>query len=133
MSIIPDSHRELAEAAGIAVLSTFGPDGFPQSTAVGYLLDGDLFRANGQLRQAETEKPATAAGMHAIHPGPRQPSPHARSPRPSRSLIADDDFTWAAKVAESRGGTVDDVRRITPPGQHRFCITVHPVKTTTYG
>ncbi|HEX8803540.1 MAG TPA: PPOX class F420-dependent oxidoreductase [Acidimicrobiales bacterium] len=41
---LPDSHRDLLEAPGVAVLSTLGPDGWPQSTAVWYLLDGDVVR-----------------------------------------------------------------------------------------
>jgi hypothetical protein len=48
-------------------------------------------------------------------------------------IIPDDDFTWAAKIAGSRGGSVEDVRRITPPGTRRFCIAVHPIKVNTYG
>lgn len=38
---IPSSHRPILEAPGHAVLTTIGPDGAPQSTAVWYLLDGD--------------------------------------------------------------------------------------------
>lgn len=41
---IPDSHRDLLEAPGVAVLSTLGADGLPQVTAVWYLLDGDVVR-----------------------------------------------------------------------------------------
>jgi PPOX class probable F420-dependent enzyme len=41
---IPDSHRDLLAAPGVAVLSTVGPDGVPQSTAVWYFLDGDTVR-----------------------------------------------------------------------------------------
>ena len=39
---IPASHRPILEAPGVGVLTTNGADGFPQSTAVWYLLDGDL-------------------------------------------------------------------------------------------
>jgi PPOX class probable F420-dependent enzyme len=38
---IPASHRPVLEAPGTAVLTTVGPDGRPQSTAVWYLLEGD--------------------------------------------------------------------------------------------
>lgn len=40
MSIIPDSHRDLIETPHIATLSTVGPDGAPQVTALWYLADG---------------------------------------------------------------------------------------------
>jgi len=39
---IPSSHRDLAEATGVGVLSTVGTDGVPQSTAVWYKLEGDV-------------------------------------------------------------------------------------------
>jgi PPOX class probable F420-dependent enzyme len=39
---IPDSHRSILEAPGVAVLSTVGGDGTPQSSALWYLLDGDV-------------------------------------------------------------------------------------------
>jgi PPOX class probable F420-dependent enzyme len=41
---IPDSHRDLLAAPNIGVLSTVGAGGVPQSTAVWYLLDGDVVR-----------------------------------------------------------------------------------------
>jgi PPOX class probable F420-dependent enzyme len=41
---LPDTHRDLLEAPGVAMLSTVGADGAPQVTAVWYLLDGDVLR-----------------------------------------------------------------------------------------
>jgi PPOX class probable F420-dependent enzyme len=41
MSIIPDSHRDLIETPHIATLSTVGPGGAPQVTALWYIADGD--------------------------------------------------------------------------------------------
>jgi PPOX class probable F420-dependent enzyme len=41
---VPESHRDLLAAQGVAVLSTVGPDALPQSTAVWYYLDGDVVR-----------------------------------------------------------------------------------------
>jgi len=43
---IPSSHRDLAEATGVGVLSTVGTDGVPQSTAVWYKLEGDVIRTS---------------------------------------------------------------------------------------
>lgn len=43
---VPDSHRDLLEATGVAVLSTVGADGRPQSTAIWYLFDGDVVRTS---------------------------------------------------------------------------------------
>jgi PPOX class probable F420-dependent enzyme len=131
-SVIPDSHRELAEKAGIAILSTFGPDGFPQSTAVGYLLDDDVFRISvssgkQKLRNLQQRSECT---VFILDPANAHRTLEVRG---RAELIPDDDFVWAAKLAESRGGTVEDVRRITPSGERRFCIAVHPVKSNTFG
>jgi PPOX class probable F420-dependent enzyme len=43
---IPASHRSILEAPGVAVLSTVGRDGTPQSSALWYLLDGDVVRTS---------------------------------------------------------------------------------------
>jgi PPOX class probable F420-dependent enzyme len=132
MSIIPDSHRRLAEAAGIAVLSTFGPDGFPQSTAIGYLLDEDVFRitvssGKQKLRNLRRKPECNLFVLDVANPH------RTLEVRGRAELIADDDFAWATKIAESLGSSLDEVRRITPPGEQRFCIAVHPVKTITFG
>jgi PPOX class probable F420-dependent enzyme len=132
VNAIPTSHRDLAEQAGIAILSTFGADGFPQSTAVGYLLDDDVFRitvASGKqkLKNLRQRPECTVFILDPLNPH------RTLEVRGRAELIPDDDFVWAAKIAESRGGSVEDVRRITPPGERRFCIAVHPVKSNTFG
>jgi PPOX class probable F420-dependent enzyme len=43
---IPASHRSLLEQRAVGVLSTIGPDGRPQSTAIWFLLDGDVIRTS---------------------------------------------------------------------------------------
>ena len=39
---VPESHLDLIDAKGIAVFTTVGADGLPQSTAIWYKRDGDL-------------------------------------------------------------------------------------------
>jgi PPOX class probable F420-dependent enzyme len=43
---IPSSHRSILEAPGVGVLTTIGKDGYPQSTAVWWLLDGEVLRTS---------------------------------------------------------------------------------------
>jgi PPOX class probable F420-dependent enzyme len=52
MADIPASHRSILEAPGVAVLSTVGRDGTPQSSALWYVLEGDTLR----LSLAETRQ-----------------------------------------------------------------------------
>ena len=40
----PDSHRDLLAAPGVAVLTTNGTGGYPQSTAIWFLADDDVVR-----------------------------------------------------------------------------------------
>jgi PPOX class probable F420-dependent enzyme len=131
-SLIPQSHRDLAENAAVAILTTFGPDGFPQSTAVGYLFDDDVFRitvsSDKQKLKNLRRVPECTVFLLDVANTFRTVEVRGRA-----EIIPDDDFTWAAKIAESRGGSVEDVRRITPPGTRRFCIAVHPIKVNTYG
>lgn len=46
MPTIPQSHRDLIETPGIGALSTIGPDGTPQVTALWYLADGDTVKTS---------------------------------------------------------------------------------------
>jgi PPOX class probable F420-dependent enzyme len=43
---VPASHRDLAECPPVAALSTIGPDGYPQTSAVWCDLEGELIRVN---------------------------------------------------------------------------------------
>jgi PPOX class probable F420-dependent enzyme len=129
---IPDSHRDLADRGGIAILSTFGVDGFPQTTAVGYLYDGGAFRmtvtsARQKLKNLQRRPECT---VFIVDPANVYRTLEVRG---RAELIPDDDLSWAARIAESNGGSVEQVRSLTPPGERRFCISVHPVKVATYG
>jgi PPOX class probable F420-dependent enzyme len=46
MPEIPESHRDLIDAPGTASLSTIGPDGSPQVTALWYVADGDTVKTS---------------------------------------------------------------------------------------
>jgi PPOX class probable F420-dependent enzyme len=130
--IIPASHRSLVETAGVAVLTTLGPDGFPQSSAVSYWLDGEVLRmtvTSGKQKLKNLQRTPECT-VFVLDPANVYRTVELRG---RAELIADDDLVWAAKIAESRGSTLDEVRRLTPPGEQRFCISVHPVKANTFG
>jgi PPOX class probable F420-dependent enzyme len=130
MSLIPDSHRDLAANAPVAILTTSGLDGFPQTTAVGYWLDDDIFRitVSDDKQKLRNLQRTPECGIFILDVVNTLRTVEVRG---RAEVIPDDDLMWAAKIAESRGGTVDDVRRLTPPGSHRVCIAVHPVKVNT--
>jgi PPOX class probable F420-dependent enzyme len=39
--MFPDSHLDLLDKPGVGVLSTLGADGYPQTTAIWFIRDGD--------------------------------------------------------------------------------------------
>ncbi len=43
---IPDDYRELLSTTEVAALTTVGPTGYPQTTAIWYMLDGDVIRTS---------------------------------------------------------------------------------------
>ena len=46
MPPIPAAHRALLEKPGVAAFTTIGADGYPQTTAIWFLLDGDVVRTS---------------------------------------------------------------------------------------
>lgn len=46
MTEIPASHRPLLEPPTVAAFTTIGPSGYPQTSAIWFLLDGDLVRTS---------------------------------------------------------------------------------------
>jgi PPOX class probable F420-dependent enzyme len=42
MTALPDSHADLLDNPGVVSLSTIGPDGYPQVTAIWFLREGDV-------------------------------------------------------------------------------------------
>ncbi|MCM3922982.1 PPOX class F420-dependent oxidoreductase [Frankia sp. AiPs1] len=132
MTLIPETHRDLAQNAEVAILTTLGPDGAPQTTAVGYLLDDGVFRisvsSDKQKLKNLQRTPQVSLFLLDITNVYR-----TVEVRGTAEVILDDDYTFAAKIAESRGRTADDIRKLTPPGEHRYCIAVTPAKINTFG
>ena len=61
---IPAAYRDLLEKPGVAAFTTVGADGYPQTTAIWFLLDGDvvrtsLHRSRQKLRNALRHPQAT--------------------------------------------------------------------------
>lgn len=46
MTAIPDSHRDLLDGPTVAGFTTIGPSGHPQTSAVWFLLDGDVLKTS---------------------------------------------------------------------------------------
>jgi hypothetical protein len=69
MMLIPDSHRNLAEAPVVASLSTIGADGTPQVTAVWFLTVGDGQDPHGSCVPLEGRVAITLRPTHIVAHG----------------------------------------------------------------
>jgi len=127
VDVIPDSHRDLAEKGGVGFLTTLGPDGSPQTTAVGFFFDHDAFLVTVKSSRQKVANVGRRSDCTLFLVDPANPY-HALEIRGRAELVPDDDYVLAAKVAEHNGATVEQVRALDGPGEHRLCIRIHPVK-----
>ena len=122
---LPESHRDLYDAPGVATLTTVTPDGLLQSTAVWYLLDDDgllkvsLSDARKKLRNLRANPAATLFFIDPTNPF-RTLEVRARA-----TIEPDADFSVRAKVGARYGA---DVAAFDQPGDLRFVVTLHPVR-----
>jgi PPOX class probable F420-dependent enzyme len=130
MSLIPASHRDLADH-GIGFLSTIGPDGFPQVTAVGFLVDDDtvLITASDARQKVKNLRRNPQCTFFVADPA----NPHRTLElRGVAELIPDGEYTWAARIAGANGATVEQVKARDLPGELRHCIAVRPAKVNAW-
>ena len=122
---LPESHKDLYDAPGVATLSTVTPDGLIQSTAVWYLLDDDgqlkvsLSDARRKLRNLQANPAATLFFLDPANPF------RTLEVRARVTIEPDPDFSFRAKVGARYGA---DVAAFDQPGDKRYTVTLHPVR-----
>jgi PPOX class probable F420-dependent enzyme len=126
---IPTSHQDLLNRPLVATLSTIGPDGLIQSTAVWYLHnDGELIVSVRKDRQKYRNLEANpAATLLIIDP---ENIVRTLEIRATVELRDDPDKAVAARFAPSYGhapSTWD------PQGAERAIVVLHPRKVTVLG
>ena len=124
MPTIPESHRDLL-ATDVAMLATNGRDGYPQVTAIWFLLDGEdlklsLNTARQKVKNLREHPECTLFILDRTKPQ-RYLEVRARA-----ELTPDPDYTFANTLAAKYGGT--DLRTRDQPGETRVVVTLHPVK-----
>ena len=126
---IPESHRDLLAAPGVAVLSTVGPDGVPQSTAVWYLLDGDvvrmsLHRTRQKYRNLDERPVATLLLLDPTNPY------RTLEIRADVSMQDDADSSFIDRVIRHYGQDPDS---FPAPRDNRVIVTFAPRKVNANG
>jgi PPOX class probable F420-dependent enzyme len=126
---IPDSHLDLLESNPAVILTTKGPDGFPQTTALWFVVDDGEIKlwintARQKAKNLERDNACTLFFLDRENPY-RTLEIRARA-----RLQPDPDYVLADVV----GAKYDaDLRNMDQPGQTRVAVTIEPVKVNTYG
>jgi PPOX class probable F420-dependent enzyme len=123
MSVIPDSHRDLADAR-TAVFATIGPDGRPQLSAVWFLIEGDTIRLSlNTTRQKTRNLEARPVGtLFVLDPS----GTRYLELRGDVSLEPDPDYAFADLVGAKYGGV--DLREMDGEGEGRVVVTLTPTR-----
>jgi PPOX class probable F420-dependent enzyme len=123
MAMIPDSHRDLADAP-VATLATVGPDGRPQLTAVWFLIEGDTVRLslNTTRRKTRNLRANPATSLFVLDPSGYR----YLEIRGDARIEPDADYAFADQVGAKYGGA--DLRANDGPGESRVIVTLEPVR-----
>lgn len=130
MTVIPQSHQDLLKA-DVAMLATFGPDGYPQVTAIWFLLDDDgtirisLNSSRQKIKNLQAHPECTLFILDTANPY-RTLEIRARA-----EIQPDVDLAFAKKVSARYGGAEFWTRD--QPGETRLVVSLQPVKVNTWG
>jgi PPOX class probable F420-dependent enzyme len=129
MKTIPESHQDLLKA-DVGMLATFGPDGYPQVTAIWFLFD------DGTIKMSLNTSRQKVKNLQA-HPECTffildTANPYRTLEIRARAEIAPDiDYAFARKLAAKYGGL--DFWSTDRPGEKRMVVSLKPVKVNTWG
>ena len=121
---VPDSHRDLLDA-DVAVLSTVGADGQPQTTALWFLHDEgkiklSLNAARQKTKNLRRDPKVTFFVLDRANPmRTLEVRAHAR-------VAPDSDYAFADKLGKKYGGV--DLRTMDRPGETRVVVTLEAAK-----
>jgi PPOX class probable F420-dependent enzyme len=123
MTAIPDSHRDLLDAA-TTVLATIGPDGRPQLSPVWFLAEGDVVRVslNTTRQKVKNLRTNPAVTLLVLDPANSQRYLEIRG---DAELTDDVNYTFADEVGAKYGA---NLRNFDGPGASRVVVTVQPTR-----
>jgi PPOX class probable F420-dependent enzyme len=126
----PESHRDLLEAANVAVFTAVTPKGQLQSTAIWYLLDDD-----GKLKMTSTGDRRKVRNLQAdprvalFFMDPKNPY-RTLEVRGTATTALDTDLILQKKIGVKYD---DDVTSHDTPDTVRYVITIEPETVNTFG
>ncbi len=130
MLSIPESHQDLLQAP-VGVLATNGQDGFPQVTALWFLLDDDgviKISLNTSRQKVKNLQAHPRCTFFVLDPN----NPYRTLEIRARATITPDaGNVFAKKMSAKYGGF--DFTSSDRPGESRIIVTLEPVKVNTWG
>ncbi len=129
MVSVPESHQDLLKA-DVAMLTTIGPEGYPQITALWFLYDeGQIKMSLNTVRQKVKNLQAHPECSFFILD---TKNPYRTLEIRARAEIAPDaKNAFAKKLGAKYGGF--DFTTADRPGERRVVVSLIPVKINTYG
>jgi PPOX class probable F420-dependent enzyme len=129
MTLIPETHRNLLDTNQVAILTTKGPDGFPQTTALWFLVDDGTVKLSINTSRQKAKNLDREAEATVFFMDPETPY-RTLEIRARARVEPDPDYILADRVAAKYGA---DLREMDRPGDTRIAVTLEPVKVNTYG
>jgi PPOX class probable F420-dependent enzyme len=130
MVTFPESHKDLLNA-GVAVLATQGHDGYPQVTALWFLLDDDgtiKLSLNTSRQKLKNLREHPECTLFIFDPATPYRTLEIRA---RAELTEDPNYTFAEKLGRKYGGAkfwTND-----RPEERRITVALQPVKVNTWG
>jgi PPOX class probable F420-dependent enzyme len=124
MTAFPESHTDLLQT-DVAILATVGKDGYPQVTAVWFLLDEDglvklsLNTGRQKVRNLQAHRECALFILDRANPS------RTLEIRAQAEIAPDQEYAFADKLGRKYG---TDLRKIDRPGESRIVVTLRPVK-----
>lgn len=124
----PESHRDLLQAP-VAVLATHGADGYPQVSALWFVIDNGTLKLslNTTRQKVKNLRRHAECTLFLMDPANPYRTMEIRARAEIDSATADD----VISMVQQKYGA--DVRQNDRPGETRVAVTLHPVKINTWG
>ena len=122
---VPEAFRDLLQS-DVGILSTNGAGGYPQTTALWFLLDEDglirlsLSTARQKTKNLQRDPLVTFFVLDRANPL------RSLEVRANAEVTPDPDYIFADRLGRKYGGV--DLRQVDRPGDRRVVVTLHPVK-----
>ncbi len=126
---IPASHLSLVGNNDLVILSTLGPKGEPQTTALWFVYEDGQVKmsindSRQKLKNLRRDPHASAFFLDPKNPG------RTLELRGRVTIEPDPEYVFAEKVKDKYSF---DVAQVDQPGQTRSWVTLHVDKVLTYG